>query len=70
MADWLRILIAVAILGGLIALLIISYILNKRTKKPEGCIEIDEHCASCNIEGCAVRSVAVEIERAQGEDEK
>jgi len=68
MTEWARILIAVALVIGLVALLILSYVLNKRTKKPEGCVEINEHCPSCNVEGCPTRSASYEDNNLKGEE--
>ncbi|MCH3977347.1 MAG: hypothetical protein LKE36_07235 [Bacilli bacterium] len=53
MDNWLRALIAIGIIALLLGVFILSYILNKRTPKPEGCEEIDKECATCSIDSCA-----------------
>ena len=30
-----------------------TYLLNKRTKKPEGCEDMSEHCEGCSIVNCS-----------------
>ena len=32
-----------------------SYLLNKKTPKPEGCENIDENCEGCQITSCSHR---------------
>jgi len=40
------------VLIGLIGLFIGSYLLNKSTKKPEGCENLNAECGSCPIHTC------------------
>ncbi len=35
-----------------IGLFIVSYLLNKKTPKPDGCEEKEEHCDTCGITSC------------------
>lgn len=37
------------------AIYITSYLINQRTKKPKGSIELNEKCSSCNVRGCAIK---------------
>ena len=32
-----------------------SYLLNKKTPKPEGCESLEENCEGCNITSCHIR---------------
>lgn len=49
MPDFVIALIVLAVFAGIFVL---SYVLNKRTPKPEGCDEIDESCLSCSNTLC------------------
>ncbi|OQC11533.1 MAG: hypothetical protein BWX74_00113 [Tenericutes bacterium ADurb.Bin087] len=53
MSDVARIFIAIGIMVVLIALYIGSYVLNKRTKKPDGCTEIASSCTGCAVTTCS-----------------
>ncbi|MGI6734589.1 MAG: hypothetical protein BWY30_01046 [Tenericutes bacterium ADurb.Bin239] len=53
MSDIARIFIAILIMAVLIGLYIGSYVLNKRTKKPEGCEEIASSCTGCAVTTCS-----------------
>ncbi|MGI6713469.1 MAG: hypothetical protein ACOX3K_00125 [Bacilli bacterium] len=68
MSNLVRIIVAIAIVGGLFALFLLGFLLNKKTKKPEGCEDLSAHCQSCQIEGCAVRQTPYE-EKQEGEQE-
>ncbi len=50
----LRYVYAALIFGGLVALYISGYLLNKRVKKPEGCEDIG--CSSCSIKTCSLNT--------------
>lgn len=48
------------VLAGIIMILLIgafvgSYLLNKKTPKPEGCENLDENCEGCQITSCLNR---------------
>lgn len=55
---------ALLVLVGLIGIFIASYLLNKNTKKPEGCENLKAECGSCPIHTC------VNSSKAQMEDKK
>lgn len=44
---------AVIIMIVMIGAFIGSYLLNKKTPKPEGCENLDENCEGCQITSCA-----------------
>ena len=44
--------VALIILIILSSIFILSYVLNKRVPKPEGCDEIDESCLNCSNSLC------------------
>ena len=47
--------IQLLIIGGVILLFIFSFVLNKRTKAPDG-VEIPDDCHACFSTSCAVKS--------------
>ncbi len=53
MNDMLRILVAILIFSALVALYIGSYLLNKKTKKPEGSEDLTASCTGCAVTTCA-----------------
>jgi hypothetical protein len=53
METWQTILIAGAILIVAIGLFIGSYLLNKKTPKPEGCEDTSKECGACGIVSCS-----------------
>lgn len=55
MPNLIQILVAITVVGALTGLFVLGYWLNRRTKKPAGCAELDAACQTCNIEGCAVK---------------
>ncbi len=57
-------LIAAVLLG----IFILSYVLNKRTPKPEDCEEIDESCINCSNPLC--RNRIVEEEKDEEKESK
>lgn len=63
MSEPIRIVIAVLIVLVLVGLFITSYLLNKKTPKPEGCQEITSSCSSCEISACSVRHEDYEGEK-------
>lgn len=52
MNELLRALSAVGIFGLLVAIYIGSYLLNKKTKKPEGCEDLTASCSGCMVTSC------------------
>ena len=51
--------ISIALIVGLVALFIISFLINKRTPKPKGCEDIEvteENCLNCGRYDCKVRN--------------
>ena len=53
MGDSLKVLIAVLLVLFLVGLFVFSYLLNKRTPKPEGCQNIGEECEGCQVLMCS-----------------
>ena len=53
MNDTLRVILAIVIIVVCVCLFIGTYILNKRTPKPEGCEEIGSECEGCQITSCS-----------------
>ena len=49
------ILVAGLVMTGLVVAFVFSYLLNKKTPKPEGCENIDENCEGCQITSCSHR---------------
>lgn len=47
------IIMAVVIMIVMIGVFIGSYLLNKKTPKPEGCENLDENCEGCQITSCS-----------------
>lgn len=52
----IKILASIAIIGVCVFLFIFTYLLNKRTPKPEGCEDISENCEGCNVMTCSHRT--------------
>lgn len=53
MPNELRIILAVVIVLVCVGLFIGTYILNKRTPKPEGCENLGEECEGCQMTSCS-----------------
>lgn len=53
MTTFVKIIIGVAIVGGLFALFLTSFLLNKKVAKPAGCEEAMQQCRSCSVTRCA-----------------
>jgi hypothetical protein len=53
MSDVARIFVAIGVMAILIALYIGSYVLNKRTIKPEGCKDFASSCSGCAVTSCS-----------------
>jgi len=53
MNDTTRIIIAVGIIVVCVVLFIGTYILNKRTPKPDGCEDVGSECEGCQITSCS-----------------
>ena len=45
---------------SLIGAFVCSYLLNKKTPKPEGCENVDEMCEGCHITSCPNRKEKIE----------
>lgn len=52
----LRYVIAFLIFAALVGLYITTYLLNQRTKKPEGTENLTSGCAGCHIVSCGHRT--------------
>jgi hypothetical protein len=48
-----QILLSIGIVVICVLLFVGTYLLNKRTKKPDGCEDIEENCAGCAISTCS-----------------
>lgn len=53
MNETTRIILAVVIIVVSVAIFIATYILNKRTPKPEGCEDVTSECEGCQITSCS-----------------
>ena len=53
MSETTRVILAIVFIVALVALFIGTYILNKRTPKPEGCEEIGDECEGCQMTSCS-----------------
>lgn len=53
MSEFTRIIIAVAIILLCIGIFIFSYLINKKTPKPDGCENIGEACDGCQVLMCS-----------------
>lgn len=49
----IRIIVAVLLVAFLVALFIFTFLLNKKTPKPEGCENIGEECEGCQMTSCS-----------------
>ena len=49
------IIVAYLVMIGLVCAFVFSYLLNKKTPKPEGCENLDENCEGCQITSCSHR---------------
>ena len=49
------ILVALLVITGLVLAFVFSYLLNKKTPKPEGCENLEENCEGCQITSCSHR---------------
>ena len=62
MPDFVRYILGALLLIVLIGLFIFTYLLNKRTPKPEGCEGLEENCEGCQITSCLNRKEKKEEE--------
>ncbi|MDY0101062.1 MAG: hypothetical protein WCZ47_03425 [Bacilli bacterium] len=62
MPEVWRYLIALVIFALLVSLFVLTYLLNKKTKKPENCQDIEAHCAGCVVETCSLNTSKKEVE--------
>ena len=53
MDETTRTILAIVFMMVLVSLFIGTYVLNKRTPKPEGCEEIGSECEGCQITSCS-----------------
>ena len=53
MNESTRIILAIVLIVVLVVLFIGTYILNKRTPKPEGCEDLGSECEGCQITSCS-----------------
>ena len=61
--------IAIVIIAALVALFIVTFVINRKTPVPDGCENIkitEEGCANCQIEECAVK-VKLDIKKIEEE---
>lgn len=58
----LKIVLAGIIMIFLVGAFVGSYLLNKKTPKPEGCENLDENCEGCQITSCPNRREKIEEE--------
>ena len=55
MPDYVRYILGALLLIVLIGVFIFTYLLNKKTPKPEGCENLEENCEGCQITSCSHR---------------
>ncbi len=48
----LRVIAGIAVFAALVGIYLLTYFLNKKTKKPEGCEIVSENCHSCQVTSC------------------
>lgn len=53
MSEEVRVIIAVGVVVICVGLFIGSYILNRRTPKPEGCENLGSECEGCQMTSCS-----------------
>lgn len=53
MGPLLQVLATIGVVLVCVALFIGTYLLNKHTKKPEGCENLEENCSGCTLYGCS-----------------
>jgi len=53
MSPLIQILSTIGVILVAIALFIGTYLLNKHTKKPEGCENLEENCSGCQLVSCS-----------------
>ena len=51
--EFIKYIVGGGLLLVLIGLFIISYLLNKKTPKPEGCVVQEEECKVCGVSSCS-----------------
>lgn len=49
------ILVATLVITGLVLAFVFSFLLNKKTPKPEGCENLEENCEGCQVTSCSHR---------------
>lgn len=62
MPDYVRYILGALLLIVLIGVFIFTYLLNKKTPKPEGCENLEENCEGCQITSCPNRKEMKEEE--------
>lgn len=52
------IIIAIGIIALIIVIYVLSYVMNEKTKAPEGCEDLtaSEACSTCSVGGCSVKN--------------
>lgn len=53
METFLKVIAAIGVFSVLVLIYIGTYLLNKKTKKPEGCIDLTGSCTGCAITSCS-----------------
>ena len=48
-----QILASIGVVVVCVGLFVGTYLLNKKTKKPEGCEDVSEHYEGCSLVGCS-----------------
>ena len=56
----MKLVYAAIVLIVLIVIFVVSFLLNKKTEKPEGCEEITEQCMHCSITSCSHNKIKEE----------
>ena len=67
MDETTAIIIAVGVVVISIGLFIFTYLLNKRTPKPEGCKNFESECEGCQMTSCSHHSANKKEKDEEGE---
>jgi len=54
MPTYLKVILAILLVGGLVAIFIITFLINKKTKEPDNCPKAEVGCAGCML-SCSKR---------------
>ena len=70
MSDTLKILLSIGIVILCVFLFIGTFLLNKRTPKPDGCEDVSQECESCSMVGCSHHPSSNIVNKKEDEEEE